>query len=170
MKILDIGCSRNKIKGAVGLDIDPNSDADIIHDLTKPLPIQDNEYDIIYCKHLLEHLDTPRDVTNLIKEIYRVSKPGARVIFEVPHFSYYVSYSDITHKRYFSFFMLDKLVNLIPHKTVKKEIKFYKTFRFFGIKALANKFKEDYERFWTYIFPAETIWFEIIIDKSSKQL
>ena len=36
-------------------------------------------------------------------------------------------------------------------------ITFYKTFRFFGIQKLANKFPEQYERFWTYLFPAENI-------------
>ncbi|MFA5275720.1 MAG: methyltransferase domain-containing protein [Candidatus Omnitrophota bacterium] len=165
MKILDLGCSRNKVKGAVGLDMDPKSDADILCDLTKRLPIDDNEYDLIYCKHILEHLEKPEDVINLIKEIYRVGKPGSRAIFEVPHFSNYVAYSDITHRRYFSYFLLENLVKLIPHKSIVKEIRFYKTFRAVGIKALANRFVESYERFWTFIFPAETIWFEIMLEK-----
>ena len=37
------------------------------------------------------------------------------------------------------------------------ELTFYKTFRFFGIRFLANKFPEQYERFWTYLFPAECV-------------
>lgn len=162
MDILDIGCSKNKIKEAIGLDKDINSDADIICDLEKPLPIKSNTFDFIYCKHLLEHLDNP---INVVKEIYRLSKPNAHVVIEVPHFSSHIAYSDITHKRYFSFVLLDKLANLVAHKTIKKEITFYKTFRLFGIKFLANRFKEDYERFWTHIFPAENIKFHIEIDK-----
>ena len=55
--------------------------------------------------------------------------------------------------------------NTEKNKAIKKEITFYKTFRFFGIKALANLDKENYERFWTYIFPAENIKFEIEIKK-----
>ncbi len=162
MKILDVGCSKNKIKGAIGLDIDPNSDADIICDLAKRLPIEDGEYDLVYCKHLLEHLERPEDVMHLVREIGRVCKPGGRMIFEVPHFSSYVAYSDVTHRRFFSWFMLNSLVAQIPHQAIRKQICFYKVFRAVGIAALANRFVETYERFWTYIFPAETVWFEII--------
>jgi SAM-dependent methyltransferase len=111
---------------------------------------------------MLEHLERP---DNLVEEIYRISKDGARLIIEVPHFSSHIAYSDLTHKRYFSFVLLERLINSIPHKALKEEITFYKTFRLFGIKFLANKFKEDYERFWTYIFPAENIRFEVEVKK-----
>ncbi len=161
-KTLDLGCSCNKVKGAIGLDGDINSHADIICDLEKILPLKDNSFKQIYCKHLLEHLDDPR---MLVKEIHRISMDGARVIIEVPHFASHTAYSDLTHKRYFSFVMLNRLVNSIPHKTIKKEMTFYKTFSIFGIKFLANKNKENYERFWAYIFPAENIKFEIEIKK-----
>ena len=162
MKILDIGCSNNKVQGAIGLDRDRDSGADIICDLENTLPVKSNIFGLIYCKHLLEHLENP---VNVINEIYRLSKPKARLILEVPHFSSHIAYSDLTHRRYFSFVLLDRLVNLIPHKVIKKEITFYKTFRVFGIKFLANRSKENYERFWTYIFPAENIKFELEIKK-----
>ena len=32
-RILDLGCGRDKLPGAVGMDQNPRSDADIIHDL-----------------------------------------------------------------------------------------------------------------------------------------
>ena len=165
MRVLDVGCSKNKIKGAIGLDINKGSDADIICDLEKTFPIKDNSFDRIYCKHLLEHLKDPESV---VREIYRVSKDGGRVILEVPHFSSHIAYSDLTHKRYFSYVLLNKLVNTVRHKTIKKEITLYKTFRICGIKFLANRFKEGYERFWTYIFPAENLKFEIEIEKRDK--
>lgn len=110
-KTLDLGCSCNKVKGAIGLDGDINSHADIICDLEKILPLKDNSFKQIYCKHLLEHLDDPR---MLVKEIHRISMDGARVIIEVPHFASHTAYSDLTHKRYFSFVMLNRLVNSIP--------------------------------------------------------
>ena len=162
MKVLDIGCSKNKIKGAIGLDRDKDSSADIICDLEGQLPLKHGIFEAVYCKHLLEHLENP---DNLIKEIYRISKDRARLIIEVPHFSSHIAYSDLTHKRYFSFVLMERLINSIPHKALKKEMTFYKTFRFFGIKFLANRFKQDYERFWTYIFPAENIRFEVEVKK-----
>ncbi|MDD4908445.1 MAG: class I SAM-dependent methyltransferase, partial [Candidatus Omnitrophica bacterium] len=115
MKILDVGCSKNKMKGAIGLDINKESHADIVCDLEKIFPIKDNSFDRVYCKHLLEHLKDPESV---IREIYRVSKDGGRVTLEVPHFSSHIAYSDLTHKRYFSYVMLNKLVGIVPHKTV----------------------------------------------------
>ena len=45
-------------------------------------------------------------------------------------------------------------------KILKWKMTFYKTFRAFGIQWLANKDPEHYERFWTYMFPAENIIFQ----------
>ncbi|MEK6714815.1 MAG: class I SAM-dependent methyltransferase [Candidatus Omnitrophota bacterium] len=158
-KILDVGCSNNKIQGAVGIDMDPHSQADIIHDLdTFPWPIHDNEFDTVYCKHIFEHLKEPKKA---IKEVYRITKPNGHIILEVPHFSSHGAYGNFQHRYFFTYELMNKLINLIKHKPIKKQIKFYKTFRFFGIQSLANKFPRNYERFWTYIFPAEQIWFEI---------
>ena len=32
MKILDLGCGKRKRKGAIGIDISEDTDADVIHD------------------------------------------------------------------------------------------------------------------------------------------
>ena len=58
MKILDLGCGCHKMPGAIGVDFNPNSDADIIYDLNAfPYPFPDNEFDLIHCDGILEHLD-----------------------------------------------------------------------------------------------------------------
>jgi len=159
-KILDIGCGNNKIEGAVGLDIDPSTKADILWDLNKyPYPFGDNEFDEIYSKHVIEHVDDP---TAFVKEIHRIIKPKGVCFLETPHFSCYVSYSEPQHKRYCSYFMIDEILKKVPFRIKNREITFFKTFRLFGIKHLANKSPRDYEKFWTYIFPAENIkiWLE----------
>jgi ubiquinone/menaquinone biosynthesis C-methylase UbiE len=154
-KILDIGCGNNKIKDAIGLDIDKNTKADIIWDLNKyPYPIEDNEFDKIYAKHIIEHVDDP---IAFLKEVYRITKIGGTCFLETPHFTCYVAYSEPQHKRYFSYFMIDEILKKVPFKLIKREITFYKTFRLFGIKYLANKYPRDYERFWAYLFPAENV-------------
>ena len=58
--------------------------------------------------------------------------------------------------------MIDEILKKVPFKLAKREVTFYKSFRFWGIKYLANKYPRSYERFWTYIFPAENvkIWLE----------
>ncbi len=45
------------------------------------LPFSDNEFDMILCNHVLEHI--PDDETAM-KEMYRVLKPGGKAIFQVP--------------------------------------------------------------------------------------
>ena len=154
-EILDIGCGNNKIKGAIGLDIDKNTQADIVWDLSKyPYPIEDNRFDEIYAKHIIEHVDDP---IKFMKEVHRITKPNGTCFVETPHFSCYVSYSEPQHKRYFSYFMIDEILKKVSFRIVKKEITFYKTFRLIGIKYLANKYPRNYEKFWTYLFPAENV-------------
>ena len=154
-KILDVGCGKNKIKGAIGLDIDKGTDADIVWDLNKyPYPIESGEFDKVYAKHIIEHVDDP---VSFIKEIYRIVKPQGTCFIETPHFSCYVAYSEPQHKRYFSYFMIDEILKKVPFKIAKREITFYKSFRWSGIKYLANKSPRDYEKFWTYLFPAENV-------------
>ena len=155
VKRLDIGCGNNKMPGATYLDFDEIANPDILHDLNIfPYPIEDNSFDEIIAKHIIEHLDHPQE---FIEELCRVCKPGGTIFIETPHFSSYVAYSEPQHRLFYSYFLLSNLVRPIPIKTIKQEITFYKVFRFVGISFLANKCPRTYERFWTYMFPAENV-------------
>ena len=50
--------------------------ADIIN-----LPFNDNSFDVIFCNHVLEHV---QDDTRAMKELFRVMKKGGMGIFQVP--------------------------------------------------------------------------------------
>ena len=155
MKILDLGCKNNKIPGTIGVDICPDTQADVIADFEAfPYPFESNCIDTIYAKHIIEHLHNPK---GFLKEIHRILKPGGEVFIETPHFSNYVSYAEPDHKHFYSYFAFKHMVPTADFSVVRHQMTFYKTFRFFGIMSLANRFPEDYERFWTYIFPAESI-------------
>ncbi|WP_395044724.1 class I SAM-dependent methyltransferase [Flavobacterium sp.] len=54
--------------------------ADVKADICN-LPFQDNQYDIILCNHVLEHIP---DDTKAMQELYRVLKPGGMGIFQIP--------------------------------------------------------------------------------------
>ena len=158
--IIDFGCKKDRRSGAIGVDIDPLVGPDIVHDLNRfPYPFPDNHADEIYAIHLIEHLDHPRD---FLAEIYRILKPGGWALIETPHFSNHCAYSEPEHKLFYSYFMFHELTNkLRPRiKILKWRLTFYKTFRFWGIQWLANRSPENYERFWTYMFPAENIIFQ----------
>ena len=45
------------------------------------LPFENDSYDIILCNHVLEHIP---DDTKAMQELYRVMKPGAYGIFQIP--------------------------------------------------------------------------------------
>lgn len=45
------------------------------------LPFKDNTYDVIFCNHVLEHID---DDKKAMEELYRVLKPGGWGIFQIP--------------------------------------------------------------------------------------
>ena len=45
------------------------------------LPFKDDEFDIIFCNHVLEHIP---DDTKAMQELYRVLKPGGMGIFQIP--------------------------------------------------------------------------------------
>lgn len=54
--------------------------ADVKADICK-LPFGENQYDIIFCNHVLEHIP---DDTKAMQELYRVLKPGGMAILQIP--------------------------------------------------------------------------------------
>lgn len=54
--------------------------ADVVADICD-LPFQDNQYDLILCNHVLEHI--PKDL-KAMAELYRVLKKGGTLIAQVP--------------------------------------------------------------------------------------
>lgn len=54
--------------------------ADVRADICN-LPFEDNEFDVIFCNHVLEHIP---DDKKAMAELYRVIKPGGWGIFQVP--------------------------------------------------------------------------------------
>jgi SAM-dependent methyltransferase len=45
------------------------------------LPFKENEFDVVFCNHVLEHISND---TKAIQELYRVLKPGGFGIFQIP--------------------------------------------------------------------------------------
>lgn len=92
--ILDIGCSTGDYlerfsKDSVGLDYsDPNLELCRKKGLTvkktdfnQPIPLPDGSFDVTFCSHVLEHVDSP---LHLLREMYRVLKPNGKAIIALP--------------------------------------------------------------------------------------
>lgn len=54
--------------------------ADIKADIVN-LPFNDNSFDVVFCNHVLEHI---QDDTKAMKELFRVMKKGGMGVFQVP--------------------------------------------------------------------------------------
>jgi len=144
-KILDVGCGQNKAPGAIGLDANPRSHADVIHDLgTFPYPFDDDEFDEIICRHVIEHVP---DVLKFVAELHRITKPRGILRIVTPHYSNPDWATDPTHRNHFnsySFtcFMPDRTpfpfytdVELRPIRTY---ISLANLWRAFGIEWVVN--------------------------------
>jgi len=114
MKILDFGCGNKKIKGAIGIDVNRNTEADVIADLNHfPYPLRDSSFDLIICDNILEHLN---DLIKVMEELHRIAKPGAKIVIKAPYFRSTGAFQDPTHRTFitektFDYFLEDSSYN-----------------------------------------------------------
>src|SRR3989338_7697782 len=100
LTILDLGCGNKKRDGAIGIDFNSRTAADVIHDLnTFPYPLEDSSFEEIYLDNTLEHLD---NVIRVMEEVHRISAPNALVKVIVPYFRSPWAFIDPTHKHFFT--------------------------------------------------------------------
>lgn len=81
---LNIGCGRHYHADWVNLDLQSDDPAVVCHDVTQGIPFSDDQFDVVYHSHILEHLD-PEQGRELISECYRVLKPGGVLRIVVPN-------------------------------------------------------------------------------------
>lgn len=104
-RALDVGCGSRKLPGAVGIDILRIPEVDIVYNLSLfPWPLRDNEFDVVFVSHCLEHMD---DLLTALAEIHRISRSGAHLIIQVPYFRSTDAYTDPTHRHFFTSHSLD---------------------------------------------------------------
>src|SRR5512136_1393821 len=107
MRMLDVGCGQAKRAGAVGIDLNPASGADVLADVdARHWPFADSSFDRIVCRHIVEHVQDP---LAFMEEAHRVGKAGAVVEIVTPHFSNRYSYTDPTHRRHLAWRSFDYL-------------------------------------------------------------
>jgi hypothetical protein len=113
---LNMGCGFNKLNDHWNVDVQPKCNPDEVLDFeVTPWPYEDNFFERITADNILEHLgQNPKVFTNVIKEMYRVSKDGAEWFINVPHHRCDLFWDDYTHVRALSaktFKMFDQKVN-----------------------------------------------------------
>lgn len=103
-RVLDIGCGRDKLPGAVGLDQMPFPCVDVVCDLNECLPFDDGEFEVVYSNQVLEHVP---NLIGLIEEIHRILMIGGIMVAHVPYFRSSWAAVDPTHVRNFTVNSLD---------------------------------------------------------------
>ena len=103
--VLNLGCGRKKMPGAVNVDISAQVGADVVHNLAQlPWPLPSDTFREVHAMDVIEHLD---DTLAAMGEIHRVCRGGALVHITVPHFSSANAFTDPTHRKQFSYFSFD---------------------------------------------------------------
>lgn len=181
MKILDVGCGANKAEGAIGLDNNPRTTADVIHDLgVLPYPFADNEFDLVVSNHVVEHVP---DVMAFITELYRVTKTGGRIKLLTPHYTNPDWANDPTHRNHinsytFNTFLADRQVfdfyTEVQLKLVSCRVSLANLWRILGIEYLVNLdqkspklrfLRKFWEQYLSYIIRGKELRFEFEVVK-----
>jgi SAM-dependent methyltransferase len=168
---LNLGSGRRYEPSAVNVDVTPDTQPDVVHDLNRrPWPFADDRFDEVEMRDVLEHLD---DTISTLEEIHRVCRPGALVHIIVPHYSSNGAFTDPTHKRFFALASFDYLTAGHPNN-------FYTRARFSRVGGslvfrpgllnkvvwrLANRFPVAYEERWAWMFPAWFISISLRVEK-----
>ena len=181
MKILDVGCgnkkcvSENKSDVIIGIDISSLPGVDKVHNLERfPWPFKDNEFDLIICNQILEHLP---DLIKTMEEIWRISKKDAIIKINVPFFAYHRAFQDPTHKRFFTidtfeYFTKESPLNYYSNSRfsiIHKKIGFFAPsipkFISKPIEFFMNLNQRFYERFFSYFITANNLYFKLKVEK-----
>ena len=184
-KILDVGCGSNKYDGAIGLDNNPRTAADVIHDLGEiPYPFADDEFDLIVSRHVVEHVP---DVMAFITELHRITKNGGRIRLVAPHYTNPDWATDPTHRNHlnsytFNTFMPERQVfdfyTQVKLKPVKTYVSLASLWKALGIEFVVNLDQKNeklrflrkfWEHYLSYIFRGKELHFEFEVVKDSKQ-
>lgn len=156
MRILDVGCGRNKFPGSIGVDRNAAGNADVLCDLDHfPFPFGDGKFDQVRAIHVIEHV---ADVIKTMEEFHRLLKPGGRAIVVTPHYTDFSSFCDPTHRWHlnsfsFRYFGADNAgfgyYSAVRFREISIRVKLLALWRWLGFELLVNAFPR-LRRFWEH--------------------
>jgi SAM-dependent methyltransferase len=172
---LHLGCGNNKVSDSIGIDFSKNTSADIIHDLNKfPYPFPSNRFEKIIMINIIEHLE---DIVKVMEEINRISKNGAHIFIQTGHFSAVDSFTDPTHKHFFTSRSFDYFIpgkDLYKYQYSKARFKLSdvwvgpkksENYILRIILQLINRHIIFYESRLAFLFPVGVIYYELKVCK-----
>lgn len=85
MSKLNIGCGENKKAGYVNLDWNDDFKPDVLADITKEWPFQDDYFEEITADFVFGLIHDSKDFRFALNECWRVLKDGGELIIKVPN-------------------------------------------------------------------------------------
>jgi SAM-dependent methyltransferase len=180
-RVLDIGCGTNKTPGALGMDVNPRTDADVIHDLDDlPYPFADDQFDEVIGRHVIEHV---RDPMGVMAELHRITRAGGIVKLVAPHWTNPDWASDLTHRNHLSSYSFRNLTETRAVYPFYTEARFaqraarvttLKIWKWMGFQFLINLdhrypslrfFRQIWEHYLNAIARGKEIYFELEVIK-----
>ncbi|HEY3104436.1 MAG TPA: methyltransferase domain-containing protein [Pyrinomonadaceae bacterium] len=83
MKCLNLGCGSRFNPAWTNVDFAATNPTVLSHNLRQGIPFPDEEFDVVYHSHLLEHFSRP-DTRAFLRECWRVLKAGGTIRIAVP--------------------------------------------------------------------------------------
>jgi len=156
MRVLDVGCGINKKPGAIGIDRNAASRADVLAELDRfPYPFRDSSFDALQAVHVIEHVS---DVIRTMEEFHRLVRAGGEVFIVTPHYTDFSSFCDPTHRWHLNSFSLRYFgpdnAGYGYYSTARfhensVRVKLLAFWRWLGFEWLVNTFPR-YRRFWEH--------------------
>ena len=176
MRILDVGCGVNKYPGAIGIDLNPRSRADVLCNLDRfPYPFRDNAFDELRAIHVIEHVS---DVVRTMEEFHRLVRPGGTVHIVTPHYTDFSSFCDPTHRWHlnsfsFRYFGPDNAgygyYSSVRFEETSTRVKLLNLWKWLGFEFCVNHFtgfRRNWEYYLCYLVRGKVIEWRLKVLKS----
>lgn len=80
---LNLGCSTRPLPGYTNVDARSECKPDVVANV-RDLPFDDESFELVRASHVLEHFP-PHEMPNVLREWWRVLKPGGYLVIAVPN-------------------------------------------------------------------------------------
>lgn len=173
-KLLDVGCGRGEFLLSfekLGFDVHGIDNCDSVSKFisrekiikgdvnTDKFPFSEGTFDYVFCKSLIEHLNSP---FHMLTEIFRILKKGGKAIIMTQDWesTYKWFYDDFTHQRPYTLKSLRRVLEIKGFSQIKVE-KFYqlpfvwKCFLLKTIPAILKFFPDSLKQYKLFFFSKE---------------
>jgi predicted SAM-dependent methyltransferase len=169
--VLNLGCGRKPIEGAINVDSSPDVSPDLLMDLdAKRWRLPSNHFTEVHAYDVIEHLTS---VVAALEEVHRICRNGARVKVTVPHFSSANAFTDPTHRHFFGRNSFTYFTGEHAHahysrarfRSVQTKVIFRPGPLNALVRRAAERFPDRYEERFAWMFPAWFMFVELEVVK-----